>query len=115
MLPAPPWLVERIRPKVAAVQPVSIAAALPRHRYLSAAVKGEIQRVLDAQPGTRNAALCRAAYSLGQLVGVGALDDTAVGEALVAAALAAGLSETEARRTTASGISAGRRSPRGVQ
>src|SRR5581483_12084183 len=62
--------------------------------------------------GCRNHTLNRAAFSLGQLVGAGALDAAEVETHLLAAATGIGLGEREARRTIASGLVAGTRHPR---
>ena len=52
-------------------------------RYaLRAALEQEAQRVVDAPAGTRNHALNRAAFSLGQLVAGGALPEDDVVDAL---------------------------------
>ncbi len=66
-----------------------------------------------AVEGTRNHRLNAAAFSLGQLVGAGLLHLDAVAGALLVAALASGLGETEAMRTIGSGLAAGQRCPRG--
>jgi hypothetical protein len=63
-------------------------------------------------PGSRNHRLNAAAFSLGQLVGAGMLDVNEVAGTLLGAAQAAGLSEIEAQRTIASGLTAGQRHPR---
>lgn len=114
----PSWLAVALRP---APVPEVPARPIPdltatgdgrRHRYLTAALKAELERVMDAQPGGRNDALNRAAYCLGQLVAGAGLDEDAVTGALTTAALAAGLSEAEAVRTIASGLAAGARTPR---
>ena len=62
--------------------------------------------------GFRNHALNRSAFSLGQLVGIGCLDKAIVESRLVAVALSIGLAEREARRTVASGLTAGIANPR---
>lgn len=116
---APAWLVSALcdRPVVPSERPPApplSTANVRGHKYLSAAVQGELQRVLDAQPGVRNDTLCRAAFSLGQLVGAGALDEAAVVEALTAAASAVGLGPVEADRTLRSGLHAGTKNPRSV-
>jgi hypothetical protein len=53
-----------------------------------------------------------ASYSLGQLVGAGALDPYQMADELLAAASAVGLPEQEARRTIASGLRSGLAQPR---
>lgn len=95
-----------------------------RRRYVAAAVRGELIRVLSAKnlnarnlgpnqngPG-RNTDLYQAACQLGQLVATGDLDKAVVFAALTAAAQAVGLTRDEAERTTASGLRKGATQPR---
>ena len=56
----------------------------------AAALAGEVQRVLDAPPGQRNAALNRAAWNLARHIATGHLDRSTVEAALQAAGEAAG-------------------------
>lgn len=112
---APEWLVELVRER-----PVSAVdrAALPRRTeglesYVRAALEGEVNRVLEAMPGTRNDTLNTAAFALGQLVAADALPESAT-EALRDAALAVGLSERETDLTLRSGLEAGKRQPRDI-
>jgi hypothetical protein len=65
-----------------------------------------------AVEGSRNHRLNAASFNLGQLIGADLLELDAVAGALLVAALASGLGETEARRTIESGIAAGQRCPR---
>jgi hypothetical protein len=85
-----------------------------RHRtgYAMAALYQETLLVATAQLGTRNHALNRAAFSLGQLVAAEMLSAPAVVTALADAAERAGLPIEEARRTIRSGMTAGARNPR---
>jgi hypothetical protein len=81
--------------------------------YARTALEGELDKVRSAAVGTRNHTLCAAAFSLGQLVAAGTtLERDHVIGALLDAARAAGLDETEARRTIASGMRAGFEHPR---
>jgi Bifunctional DNA primase/polymerase, N-terminal len=80
--------------------------------WARSALDGERHRVATAADGTRNATLNRAAFSLGQIVGAGVLDEYTVETALVAGAMAAGLSEREALATIRSGMRAGTQHPR---
>ena len=82
------------------------------HGYVAAAVSSEVQRVLDATPGTRNATLNRASFALGQLVGAGALERSEAVQAMLLAGEAAGLSNDESHKTTLSGLRAGLAQPR---
>lgn len=82
-------------------------------RYADAALRNEVRNVATAAEGTRNDSLNRAAFSLGGLVAVGVLSRDTVEAALVEAALAAGLGETEIAATLKSGMEAGIKRPRG--
>ncbi len=81
--------------------------------YAETAFAEEVERVASAPEGTRNDTLNRAAFALGQLVAVGALDENEVWDALFDAALDAGLSKGETARTIDSGLTAGMAKPRG--
>ncbi|SDH19493.1 bifunctional DNA primase/polymerase [Pseudonocardia oroxyli] len=112
--PLPPWIAELLddqagpRPALAPV--LDIVGR--RSQYAAAALRGEIERVLAASRGSRNASLNRAAFALGQLVAAGLLPDALARSALAEASAAIGLSASEADRTIHSGLSAGARQPR---
>jgi hypothetical protein len=114
---APGWLVARLReplrPPPQAMSPTPEPAS-PRRisAWASAALERELAKVSAAQEGSRNSTLNRSAFSLGQIVGSGALDATEVEGLLLDRAAAIGLGEREARATIASGLSAGTRQPR---
>lgn len=111
----PEWMLERLRPRVHPPLPPPTWSAVPPGRvgaWARAALEGEVARVGAAAEGNRNHTLNRAAFSLGQLVGAGALDTSVVEAHLLGAAAGAGLGEQEARRTIASGLTAGARNPR---
>ncbi|NLF13898.1 MAG: DUF3987 domain-containing protein [Anaerolineaceae bacterium] len=93
-----------------------LAGDAPRRTaaYALAALDAEVARMAGAPAGTRNDTLNAAAFALGQLVGAGLLDRGEVERRLLAAALAAGLEEREARATLRSGLDAGREQPRAV-
>lgn len=80
--------------------------------YAEAALRGELERIRGAGKGTRNDVLNRAAFSLGQLVADGQLDEEAVRDELVSAGTAAGLTFTESAKTVESGLRGGAQSPR---
>ena len=85
--------------------------------YAAGALKGELQRVATAAEGGRNAALNKAAYYLGQLVGAGILpEDTATAELTAAASAHHGPSFTadQAAATIRSALAAGKRAPRRI-
>lgn len=71
------------------------------------ALEAAVERVRSAPEGTRNDTLNRAAYSLARFVRSGELSAREVGEALLAAALGAGLPQAEAERTIISGLRGG--------
>lgn len=114
--PLPDWLAERLSPDADAgpTRPAgAVLDGLARPTgYAGAALTGEMQRVLDARPGTRNVTLNGAAHALGQLVAGGVLPTGIVEAALGAAATEIGLSGREAAATIASGLRAGVRHPR---
>jgi hypothetical protein len=84
-------------------------------RWAAAAMESEIRSLLAAPIGSRNDALNRSAYNLGQIVGDGLLAENQVEAALVAIGYASGLDESEIAPTIRSGISAGKRNPRSHQ
>jgi hypothetical protein len=96
------------------IPPPCIAPIAATSRYACAALEREVDALCATAAGGRNAAANRAGFSVGQLVGAGLLAEGSASEALVAAAMAAGLGEVEARAAVRSGMAAGMRSPRTV-
>ena len=117
-LPDPPvWLLDRLREThCSATRPPSTPLEPSSARRMSAWAKAALERELAnlsaAQEGNRNCSLNRSAFSLGQIVGGGALDAAEVEHLLLDRALAIGLGEREARATITSGLTAGVRQPR---
>lgn len=116
MAEAPEWLIKlAIRTKPEATAPADRPSAAidgGSDKYVAAALIEEARRVAQAPEGQRNDTLNTAAFSLGTLVGAGALPEhLAVGN-LKGAALAAGLDPVETEKTIASGMTAGRAQPR---
>lgn len=113
---APGWLLSRCleRPP-RAVQPTGVLYR-PQDNdvgaWAAAAFQGELNRLRAATAGNRNHTLNRAAFALGQLVAGQHLDGGVVYDALVATGVDIGLTAREVRATVASGLRAGRRSPR---
>ena len=71
----------------------------------------------NAPPGHHNATLCRAAYALGQLIGVGLLDTATARVQLITAAEVlitgdCGCTPAEVARVITAGLAAGARNPR---
>ncbi|MHA6793779.1 bifunctional DNA primase/polymerase [Pseudonocardia bannensis] len=85
-----------------------------RSRYAVVALRGELDNVLGARPGShqRNDTLNRAAFALGQLVGAGLLTEGLATAALAEASAVIGLPPAEAHATIRSGLTAGARTPR---
>jgi hypothetical protein len=118
--PCPDWLVDLLRPPPPAPRPPGRYLGSDRlppgasraARYGEAALALEEASVRMAIPGTRNHRLNAAAFSLGQLVGAGLLNAHEVGGVLLDAAVAAGLTESEAWATIRSGLTAGQLQPR---
>ena len=83
-----------------------------RGAYAAAALKNEIERVLETAEGSRNDQLNRSSFALGQLVGSGLLELDEVVERLCQAGTAVGLGAAEIVRTVQSGVNAGLSNPR---
>jgi hypothetical protein len=82
--------------------------------YANVALQAECQAVATAVNGTRNDTLNTAAYSLGQLVAAGALDEAEVRHRLTHAARIVGLDDHEIGPTIASGLAGGKQTPREI-
>ncbi|MEQ4209642.1 bifunctional DNA primase/polymerase [Actinopolymorpha sp. B9G3] len=114
----PEWIADRLRPSVPTGRPGNAARLLAqldgRHAsgYVLAALRAEVQRVLDSAPHTHNVTLNEAAFALGQLVADGMLPHDLVVEALQVAGEAVGQPPREAAGTIRSGLAAGTRKPR---
>ena len=92
---------------VATFSPTAGASA-----YGGAALGRELEALRGLVVGQRNDGLNRAAFCLGRLAGGGEVSEALVTESLLCAALAIGLSESEARATIRSGLRAGMAVPR---
>jgi hypothetical protein len=105
------WLAEMARKDTqpAPAPPVQKSSTTP---YGAKALESEAARVALASEGTRNDILNRAAFAVWQLVAGGEIDSEEAESTLLMAATRAGLSETEARRTLASGRKSGEQEPR---
>lgn len=102
------------KPEPARTTPVIYKVTAAGSGYAQRALENEAQRVVDAPSGTRNHSLNRAAFSLGQLVAGGALEQDEVVHALTLAAHQAGLEDDEIAATLRSGLLGGQKEPRGV-
>ena len=115
--PLPCWLAQLLTaaaPPARRIVLSDLASGERRRRYLAAAVRSELANVAAARPGTRNDTLNRAAFRLGLLGGAGQTTVDRPTAPLMAAALAAGLTEAESLATINSGTGAGQRHPRRV-
>lgn len=110
----PAWLGRLLAPPPAPVAAPLVLPAGQGTRYAEAALEAEAERVRSAGEGVRNHTLNAAAYSLGQLVGAGLLEDWRAAQVLLDAALRCGLGTVEAQQTILSGLNAGARQPRVV-
>jgi hypothetical protein len=109
--PWPSWLAPAENEAVRATE--SLATVSPRvivrgDRYAAAALRSEADKVRIASVGTRNDTLNAAAFAVARFALSGDLHPADAVSVLVGAATAAGLGETEARRTVASAFSARR-------
>ncbi|TWP51241.1 bifunctional DNA primase/polymerase [Lentzea tibetensis] len=116
VLPLPGWLTDRLTPApLPPREPVTVDLSGSRAgRYVTAAMHGEIAKVLAAEEGTRNHTLFAATVALGQLVAGGSLNADVAETALEQAGVAVGLSHWEVRNTIESGMKAGAERPRRV-
>jgi hypothetical protein len=80
--------------------------------YAQAAFNAEVTQLATTREGGRNHQLNRSAFSLGQLVGAGLLDETNVATQLETAARQIGLPTSEIEKTLRNGLQAGKQKPR---
>ncbi|MFG1359953.1 AAA family ATPase [Xanthobacter pseudotagetidis] len=121
---ADPWLYELLEePAPEARQAPNVvdfrASRLPpQDRYVQSAIAGECWALAQSGRGERNNRLNAAAFSLGQLVGAGLVDEDTVRGSLLQAAASCGLVADDGERpvlaTIESGLAAGRLKPREV-
>ncbi|PYJ11252.1 MAG: hypothetical protein DMF06_03310 [Verrucomicrobia bacterium] len=89
-----------------------VSVANGKEKYARVALDRELDALAKSSEGGRNEQLNKSAFSLGQLVASGLLDESEVGEKLENVALAIGLAEQEIRATIRSGLSSGKGQPR---
>ena len=111
----PDWLIERLQAPIHTPRP-----PVDRfHRgddttaWAQAALRGELNRLEQAEPGSRNNTLNRVAFRLGQIIAGGQLNEADVESMLIDGAVSLGLGEREAVATVHSGMNAGEGAPRG--
>lgn len=109
-IPAPPPPTPPPSPK----KPSQPQQAYGKSKYGQAALENEIAKLssLSADSRKRNDTLNRCAFSLGQLVAGGELDESTVRASLFSTAVSVGLTESEVRATLESGLEDGMTKPR---
>lgn len=113
---APEWLLTALTTKpVATPAPAITSPPIPMDRldtYTRKAVTAECDAITRAPDGEQNNQINTSAFSLGTLVGAGALSESEAREHLLAAARAGGHPEGRALPTIDSGLTAGMQHPR---
>lgn len=105
--PLPAWLGDLLTPRPApAPMPLSELSARMRNAtaYSTAALRGELEKVLSAREGGRNRAVYFAAYALARMVRHGDLTEADVTSELLSAGQSLGLSAGECRTAIRSGL-----------
>lgn len=105
--PLPAWLSDLLTQQPApAPMPLAELSARMRNAtaYSTAALRGELEKVLSAREGGRNRAVYFAAYALARMIRVGDLTETDVSNELTAAGMSLGLSAGECRTAIRSGL-----------
>lgn len=108
----PDWIEEPERPATTLAAAGKADYDADGSAYGLAVLAGELDQLRSATPGTRNHALNRAAFAVGQVVAGGELEERHARNQLLSTALTIRLPEPEARQTLDSGFSAGAREPR---
>lgn len=117
--PAPQWLLDLVLPSTVATpaQPFSYQPG-QNEPYVERAVEAELSELASTPSGGRGQAVNRSAYSLGTLVGAGALSRADAEQGLWQAAVACGVvakdGEREVRAKIKRGLDAGMQQPRHV-
>jgi hypothetical protein len=111
---APDWLKALVVKPEPVTRTVGTGKSFNATAYARRALENEIGRLHLVAVGARNHQLNTAAFNLGQLVAVGALDAMEVVEELAAHAAQIGLEPTEITATIRSGLTEGMKHPRKV-
>jgi hypothetical protein len=80
--------------------------SVANEKYITAALRNEVDAMLSATQGTRNATLNRAVFNLGRFVASGEMSETVIEDALADAARKAGLGQQEIAATLRSALKA---------
>ena len=120
----PDWLLNMVSPPASVHSQTSPPRPLPpKHEgplppYVQAAIDGELSNVATASHGTRNDALNRGAFALGQWVGGGSITEAEAREMLLDAADQSGIrhddGQAQTLKTIDGGLAKGMQTPRTV-
>ncbi|MDP9854522.1 bifunctional DNA primase/polymerase [Agrobacterium tumefaciens] len=111
---APAWLLDLLLPKSAPAHTQYSLSAATNNAYVDAAVDRELADLAGAPMGTRNNALNDAAFSIGTIVGAGAIDEAEARALLQDAARGWGRDWSRCCKTIENGLKAGIQNPRHI-
>lgn len=111
---APPWLLDLLLPKSAPAHTQYSLSAATNNAYVDAAVDRELADLAGAPMGTRNNALNDAAFSIGTIVGAGALSEAEARALLQDVARGWGRDWPRCCKTIENGLKAGIQNPRHI-
>lgn len=120
---APDWLLDMVSPPASIHSQTPPPQQKPPHKhegrlpaYVQSAIDGELAKTATAPPGTRNDALNRCSFALGQWVGGGYISEAAAREMLLDAAQRSGVlrddGEAQTLKTIDGGLAKGIQAPR---
>jgi hypothetical protein len=111
---APAWLLDLLLPKSAPAHTQYSLSAATNNAYVDAAVDRELADLAGAPMGTRNNALNDAAFSIGTIVGAGALGEAEARAMLQDVARGWGRDWSRCCKTIENGLKAGIQNPRNI-
>jgi len=111
---APAWLLDLLLPKSAPSHTQYSLSAASNNAYVDAAVDRELADLAGAPMGTRNNALNDAAFSIGTIVGAGALSEAEARALLQDVARGWGRDWSRCCKTIENGLKAGIQNPRHI-
>lgn len=111
---APSWLLDLLLPKSAPAHTQYSLSAATNNAYVDAAVDRELADLAGAPMGTRNNALNDAAFSIGTIVGAGAISEAEARALLQDVARGWGRDWSRCCKTIENGLKAGIQNPRHI-
>lgn len=111
---APAWLLDLLLPKSAPAHTQYSLSAATNNAYVDAAVDRELADLAGAPMGTRNNALNDAAFSIGTIVGAGAISEAEARALLQDVARGWGRDWSRCCKTIENGLKAGIQNPRHI-